>query len=141
MEKNTKRVTVIMYEDDCDFISKHENEVTIREDSKPRVKMAATCIDMLSNDYKARFKAEFQQLYYRVEGLKNTLDRYVKGELNFTPKSDIQILDAQLDFMVHYMGTLCARAVAEQLDLDWLIEGLDNDEEIIKLFKNAGKEI
>lgn len=40
---------------------------------------------MNSEDYKERFKAEYYQVVIRVNGLKNMLDKWDRGELDFTP--------------------------------------------------------
>ena len=40
---------------------------------------------MNSADYKERFIAEYEQLVIRYTGLKNMLEKWDKGELNFKP--------------------------------------------------------
>ena len=40
---------------------------------------------MQSEDYKERFKAEYYQVKIRLEKLEAMLDKWDKGELDFTP--------------------------------------------------------
>lgn len=45
--------------------------------------LSNTVDKMLSEDYKERFIAEYQQLSIRHDGLKKMLDNWDKGNLNF----------------------------------------------------------
>lgn len=47
--------------------------------------LAETINGMVSEDYKERFIAEYQQLVIRYKGLKKMLDNWDKGELSFVP--------------------------------------------------------
>ena len=40
---------------------------------------------MISTDYRDRFIAEYQQLVIRYRGLRNMLDKWDRGELEFKP--------------------------------------------------------
>ena len=40
---------------------------------------------MNSEDYRERFVAEYKQLVIRYKTLRNMLDKWYKGELNFEP--------------------------------------------------------
>ena len=51
---------------------------------------------MISKDYKERFKAEYYQLKIRYEKLKKMVDKWDKGELNFTPTCDRYLYSYQL---------------------------------------------
>lgn len=47
--------------------------------------LSETINGMVSEDYKERFIAEYQQLVIRYKGLKKMLDNWDKGNLNFIP--------------------------------------------------------
>ena len=72
---------------------------------------------MNSDDYKERFKAEYYQLKIRTNGLKNMLDKWDKGELNFTPTCPREIYNDQMEYMMNYMTVLANRAALEGVDL------------------------
>ena len=68
---------------------------------------------MTSEDYKERFLAEYQQLKIRYDGLCNMIDKWDKGELNFTPTCPRSTYDLQISAMEDYLAVLEARAVME----------------------------
>ena len=70
---------------------------------------------MLSTDYKDRFVAEYRQLSIRCEKLKSMLEKWDKGELNFTPACPRSLYDLQVRAMEEYMTTLQARAAIENI--------------------------
>lgn len=72
---------------------------------------------MNSDDYKERFKAEYYQVVIRVNGLKNMLDKWDRGELDFTPTCPREIYNDQMEYMVNYMTVLADRAVMEGIEL------------------------
>ena len=72
---------------------------------------------MLSPDYKDRFKAEFHQLEIRYEKLMAMLDKWDKGELDFTPTCPRNMYDIQVKGMEMYMDVLYDRAELEGIDL------------------------
>ena len=72
---------------------------------------------MQSEDYKERFKAEYQQLKIRFEKLKAMLDKWDKGELEFTPTCNRGIYNFQIRAMADYLATLETRAVIENIEL------------------------
>lgn len=72
---------------------------------------------MQSADYKDRFKAEYQQLAIRCNGLKNMLDKWDKGELTFKPTCPRSTYDLQIKAMEEYKAVLEARAVMENIAL------------------------
>lgn len=76
-----------------------------------------TVDDMLSDDYRDRFKAEYDQVSIRRDKLGDILDAYYKGELNFQPKSSISNLESQLETMDDYLDILEERAKEEVVDL------------------------
>ena len=72
---------------------------------------------MQSDDYKERFKAEYYQLKIRTEKLKAMLEKWDKGELNFTPICPRSIYDLQIRNMYDYLAVLEGRAVIEGIEL------------------------
>ena len=72
---------------------------------------------MVSEDYKERFLAEYQQLKIRYDGLCNMIDKWDKGELNFTPTCPRSTYDLQISAMEDYLAILEARAVMEGIEL------------------------
>lgn len=76
---------------------------------------------MISPDYKERFKAEYIQLYNRLEGLKRMLESWDKGTLNFTPTCPRDLYDKQVSGMVTYLNVLAKRARMEGVDISDVI--------------------
>lgn len=72
---------------------------------------------MQSNDYKERFSAEYYQLKIRFEKLKAMLEKWDKGELNFTPTCNRGIYNFQIKAMADYIATLETRAMIEGIEL------------------------
>lgn len=92
---------------------------------------------MNSADYKERFAAEYYQLETRYLKLKAMVERWDKGELNFTPTCPRAIYDRQLSCMLLYLFILLERAEKEQILLDvdsqmGAIFGAHEESEIIK---------
>lgn len=72
---------------------------------------------MNSADYKERFIAEYQQLVIRYKGLRNMLDEWDQGELEFTPTCPRSTYNMQIKAMTDYIAVLEARAVMEGITL------------------------
>ena len=72
---------------------------------------------MESTDYKERFVAEYQQLVIRYKGLRNMLDKWDQGELEFTPTCPRSTYNMQIKAMTDYIAVLEARAVMEGITL------------------------
>ena len=72
---------------------------------------------MQSADYKERFQAEYQQLVIRYKKLKNMLDKWDKGELNFLPTCPRGVYNLQIRAMADYIAVLEARAAIEQVPI------------------------
>ena len=72
---------------------------------------------MNSEDYKERFIAEYRQLIIRYKGLRNMLDKWDRGELNFKPTCPRSTYNMQIRAMEDYMTILEARAVMEGVTL------------------------
>ena len=81
------------------------------------MKLSETVEMMNSADYKERSRAEYFQLKIRVNGLKNMLDKWDKGELDFTPTCPREIYNDQMEYMMNYMTVLANRAYLEHVDL------------------------
>lgn len=72
---------------------------------------------MQSTDYKDRFKAEYYQLADRYKKLKVMLEKWNKGELDFTPASPITFWNMQIKAMSDYKTALELRAETEGIKL------------------------
>ena len=72
---------------------------------------------MTSEDFKDRFKAEYYQLKNRMIRLRNMLEKYKNGELNFTPKCSYDLLNGQFKAMDMYASFLEVRAFIEGIKL------------------------
>ena len=72
---------------------------------------------MQSDDYKERFKAEYQQTRIRYNKLHKMIIKAEAGKLEFEPKSPIEILKQQKGHMGNYLFTLEVRAQIEGIDL------------------------
>lgn len=78
-----------------------------------------TVQQMLSEDYKDRFKAEYYQVKIRYDKLVNMLDRWDKGQLPFSPTCPRELLWRQVTVMEDYMDLLIERSIAEGIDLSY----------------------
>lgn len=72
---------------------------------------------MNSEDYKERFRAEYQQVVIRYQKLKAMLEKWDKGELNFSPTCPRGAYNMQIDAMTNYIAVLEMRAVMEGVEL------------------------
>lgn len=79
--------------------------------------LAKTCEQMVSPDYKERFKAEYLQLKNRLNGLKRMLYAWDKGTLTFTPTCPRNVYDEQIKGMELYLNVLTQRAAIERVEL------------------------
>ena len=82
-----------------------------------KIELKDTVEMMNSADYKERFKAEYYQNVIRYQKLKNMLDKWDKGELNFNPTCPRSTYNMQIKAMTDYIAVLEARAVMEGVDL------------------------
>lgn len=76
-----------------------------------------TCDMMCSDDYKARFKAEYMQAVIRHGKLRYMLERWDDGTLNFKPTCPRSIYNMQTRAMADYIAVLEARAAIEGVDI------------------------
>lgn len=72
---------------------------------------------MSSNDYKDRFRAEYMELLDRFYKLKNLLEKWDNGTLNFIPTCPRSTYNMQIRAMSDYLAILEARAVMEGIDI------------------------
>lgn len=72
---------------------------------------------MTSSDYKDRFAAEYWQTKIRYTKLREMINKYKNGELNFTPKCTVEIFEEQCKYMAMYIGLLESRAEIEGIEL------------------------
>lgn len=78
-----------------------------------------TIQQMLSGDYRDRFKAEYYQVKIRYDKLVDMLDRWDKGQLLFSPTCPRELLWRQVTVMEDYMDLLIERSIAEDIDLSY----------------------
>ena len=92
---------------DCDSEKPWFRSITLKD----------TVDDMLSADYKRRFKAEYNQLAIRVFKLQSMLNDYRDNKLDFEPACNYECLYEQLIYMKNYMDCLETRAIIEDIEL------------------------
>lgn len=85
------------------------------------MKLADTVEMMNSSDYKERFKAEYAQLAIRYYGLRNMLEKWDNGILEFEPTCPRSTYNLQIKAMTDYIAVLEARAVMKNVDLESVI--------------------
>ena len=81
------------------------------------MKLAETAEMMNSENYKERFKAEYNQLAIRFNGLKGMLEKWDNGTLTFSPTCPRSTYNMQIRAMADYLAVLEARAVMEGVEL------------------------
>mgnify|MGYP003313388295 CR=1 FL=1 len=72
---------------------------------------------MCSEDYKARFVAEYYQTKIRYQKLHKMCIKYEAGTLDFEPACHLGLLKEQKAAMGHYLGCLEVRAEIEGIKL------------------------
>lgn len=70
-----------------------------------------------ASDYKERMRVEYQELTGRAGELRDMLQRYADGTLDFEPTCPITLLSRQLDVMDEYALILRRRAGIEHISL------------------------
>lgn len=80
--------------------------------------LADTVDLMLSVNYEDRFLAEFYQIMIRSWKLAIMIDKYERGELDFTPKCSYELLKRQLKAMEEYESILADRALIEGIGVE-----------------------
>ena len=81
------------------------------------MELADTVKLMQSDDFKARFCAEYQQTKIRRDKLEEMLEKYKAGTLAFQPKCSYELFYKQLVFMDGYLQALYERAEIENIPL------------------------
>lgn len=76
-------------------------------------KLTDTVPYMCSESYRDRFLAEYFQLKIRYDALRYMVEKWDKGELNFTPTCERSLYGIQLTFMYDYLTILEGRAKEE----------------------------
>ena len=76
---------------------------------------------MNSADYKERFKAEYAQLVIRYYALRNMLEKWDNGLLEFKPTCPRSTYKIQTKAMEDYIAILEARAALEGVVLDDIV--------------------
>lgn len=71
----------------------------------------------IASDYKERMRVEYQELTGRAGKLRDMLQRYADGTLDFEPTCPITLLSRQLDVMDEYALILRRRAGIEHISL------------------------
>lgn len=69
--------------------------------------------------YKDRMRVEYQELTARAGRLRDMLQRYADGTLDFEPTCPISLLSRQLDVMDEYALILRRRANIEHISLGY----------------------
>lgn len=70
-----------------------------------------------ASGYKDRMRVEYQELTARADKLRNMLQRYADGTLDFEPTCPITLLSRQLDVMNEYALILRRRAGIKHISL------------------------
>lgn len=81
------------------------------------MQLSETVEMMSSADYKERFKAEYFQVKIRYRKLTAMLEKWDRGELDFSPTCPRSIYRLQVRTMSDYIAILEARAAIEGVDL------------------------
>ena len=76
-----------------------------------------TAAMMQSEDYKERFRAEYDQTVIRFDKLNQMLKKWDRDQLAFEPTCPRSTYNMQLKAMADYIAVLEARAVMEKIDL------------------------
>lgn len=78
----------------------------------------ATIPQMVSDNYKNNFIAEFNQTYIRFTKLRDMCQKWYNNELDEVPAGPKEIYDAQLTYMLNYLAILWVRAEMEGITLE-----------------------
>ena len=73
---------------------------------------------MISDDYKERFKAEYNQVVIRAKKLGYIITKAENNEIEFNLASKLEQLKKQLNIMCAYIAILEDRAKTEGINLD-----------------------
>ena len=90
---------------------------TKNQKGRTTMELKDTVALMASADYKERFKAEYYQLVIRFKKLQTMLEKWDKGELDFTPTCPKAAYAFQVKAMSEYIASLEVRAAIECVEL------------------------
>lgn len=111
---------------DAVFQTDNEKFVLTIGDEVAAVDLKDTIDDMISDNYKKRFEAEYIQTKIRYEKLITLLDKIKAGELKehnpyayvgFNIDSPVELLERQAEAMRDYLNVLRIRAVIEGIKI------------------------
>ncbi len=75
-------------------------------------------VDLMNSEHhENRFLAEYRQTKIRYERLHRMIIKYHAGTLDFTPKCDVCLLEAQAAAMGEYLQCMEIRAEKEGIDV------------------------
>lgn len=81
------------------------------------MELKETVETMLSDDYKERFRAEYNQLVIRYRKLEAMLAKWDSGQLIFKPSCNRGLYNLQIRAMEDYLAILESRAQIEGISL------------------------
>lgn len=99
----------------CSFYS-HDEWAKIAHEAHTD-ELATSALDMVSESFEDRFRAEYKQLSVRIRKLDNMLAKWRDGQLDFTPRCNYGLFELQLEHMRTYKTILKARAKIENIEL------------------------
>ena len=99
-------------------VMSHIKAIASHEDEADPSELKSTVDDMLSDDYKKRFVAEYRQTKIRYDKLDAMTVKYEAGTLDFKPDCPLELLKEQKGFMGNYLRCLKKRAEIEGIDLE-----------------------
>ena len=90
----------------------------INEKGAKTMELKDTINGMISDDYKERFKAEYNQVVIRAKKLGYIITKAENNEIEFNLASKLEQLKKQLNIMCAYIAILEDRAKTEGINLD-----------------------
>ena len=81
------------------------------------MRLSETIDNMVSTDYKKRFKGEYEQTLIRYNALDDMCVKYEAGTLDFEPDTPLSMLFSQKRSMGEYLHILKVRAQIERIEL------------------------
>lgn len=93
-------------------------KIETRTDRVAKKDLSSTVDKMMSDDYKERFIAEYEQVVIRWGKLCNMLKKMEDGTCEFEPSCPYNTLRMQAEAMSKYIAILECRAAIEDIDLE-----------------------
>lgn len=113
-EEVGKQICLEKLEDKIWFLLGYQLQEQVHNSQDP---LKATAYQMMSADYKERFKAEYNQLKIRFDRLHAMCEKWDNNELSFTPTCPREMYHEQLAEMDALLTTLQKRAELENVEL------------------------